>query len=81
VSALDNSIYADTAQARATDRRDEPVKPVRRMELSDEEIKARQQERNERQAEEDRRSRARVRNALSQMDAFFARPAPKPTAS
>lgn len=78
--AVNNSIYADSAQARASDKCEGPKGYGRSILLSDEEISARHALKVERDAEEARRSRARVRGALAQIEEFFgSRPAPKLT--
>lgn len=76
---MDNRIYADTSQARATDTPVVSRSYGRSLLLTDEEISARHAERVEHEAEEKRRSRARIRGALSQMEvAFGYRSAPEP---
>lgn len=72
-TAGDNSIYADTAQARATDKREESRRGDR-WHFTDEEISERLTAKRARDAEEARRSRARIQGALSQLDQFFGRP-------
>jgi hypothetical protein len=81
---MDNRIYADTAQARATDA-PAPRKQLHGYGLSllltDEEISERLAAKALHDAEEKRRSNARIRGALSQMEvAFGYRPAPEPSA-
>lgn len=69
---MDNSRYADTAQARASDKTEaQPITAIRQP-LTAEQITANQEAQALRAEEELRKSRARVKNALSQLEAFFA---------
>lgn len=78
---MDNRIYADTAQARATDTPVESHSFDISRPLTDEEVRAMRAAKVERDAEEKRRSNARIKRALSQMEvAFGYRPAPEPIA-
>lgn len=70
----DTSLYADTAQARETDRQheqlaavDDPWPPLTPAEL---------EQQTEAQLQDRQSSAARVRRALGQMEAFFTREAP-----
>lgn len=78
---MDNRIYADTSQARATDTPARSRSYGRSILLTDEEISERQAAKALHDAEEKRRSNARIRGALSQMEvAFGYRSAPEPIA-